>query len=187
MKKLQITKDEVKNNIWTYVIAIIFIISGIFLILKPASTTFSVVYFIGIILIVSGLIKAISGIVNKENLLFPGSYFTSGILNTFVGIILVNNPAGTTKLISKVLGIWLIISATLSIGVLLNNRVNSKLDKEKLVSCILKLIIGIVILTTPIITILFTSLIVGIILIFVGIYLIVDSFKNKSIYKVRVK
>jgi len=49
------------------------------------------------------------------------------------------------------------------------------------------IILGIIVLTTPIITIVFTGVILGIILIVVGIFTIINFHHNDLSYKVKVK
>ena len=56
-----------------------------------------------------------------------------------------------------------------------------------LITSILKLICGILIITTPILTFIFSGLVLGIIFIFIGLGVIFGVKEEDTVYKVRVK
>lgn len=189
MKKIgnEVKKSSTKT-IWSYIIAILCIIGGIYLILEPVGASSNLVFYVGIVLTIVGVLKILSSLINRENFLLPGNFLFSGIINTLFGIILMTNSTTTLKAISIIIGVWLIISAISGIALIFNFQNNKNtISNNILVSYILKLIIGIVLLTTPIITIIFTGWILGIILVLIGIYMIINNFPKKSTYSVKIK
>ncbi len=176
------------KKFWTYVIAILAIIGGIFLILKPEQSTSDIVYYIGLIMLIIGAFKVVASLINKDSIMLPGSFFFGGIINILFGIILMNNSSGVTKTLSIIIGLWLIINAASNLALVLNyKKNNNSIDTTFIVSNILKLILGIIVLTTPIMGVIFTGWVLGIILIIIGVGLIFNSNKTKKTYKVKVK
>lgn len=176
------------KKIWTYIIAILCIIGGVYLIIKPTLSFETLVYYIGLVLLLTGIIKVLASLIIKESFLLPGNYFFGGILNGLFGIILMNNKSTAVNIISTIIGLWLIISGVSGLALILNLKRNKNIiDNNLLITNILKLILGIIVLTTPIITIVFTGWVLGLILILVGIIMIINSFKNNKIYKVKIK
>lgn len=189
MKKIGNNLNELNSKkIWNYIIAILLILGGIYLIFEPVNASSNLVFYIGLILTIIGVFKVLSSIINKENFLLPGNFLFNGILNTLFGIILMTNSTTTLKIISTIIGIWLIISATSGLALLFNLKNNKNtINNNLLVSYILKLIIGIIVLATPIITIILTGWVLGIILVLIGVYMIVNSLSKKSTYSVKIK
>lgn len=176
------------KKIWTYVIAILCILGGVYLIIKPEQSFSNVVYYVGLAILIAGILKIISSLFNKESILMPGNYFFTGVINTLFGIILMSNSHATIKIIPIFVGIWLILSGTSGLAAIINlGRNNNKFNNQDLIINIVKLILGIIVLTTPIISIIFTGWIIGIILVGTGVYLIFNSLKDRKIYKVKVK
>lgn len=176
------------KNIWNYVLGVLFLLGGIVLIFNPNVSFQNLVYYVGLVLLITGLFKVITSVINKESLLLPGNYFFGGILNVLFGIILMVNKAAAVNFIPKVIGFWLIIVSASGLALVLNNkRINNELDKKVLIQNIIKLLFGIIVLTTPIITIVFVGWVLGIILIFVGIGIIYKTYAEKNVYKVKIK
>lgn len=176
------------KKIWTYVIATLCFIGGIFLLVKPEQSTSNIVYYLGLIMLVIGIFKVLSALIDRSNMLLPGSYLFSGILNVLFGIILMNNTSNVTKTISVIIGIWLIINAGSNLALALNYKKNSNIiDTSYIISNALKIILGIIVLTTPIIGVIFTGYFLGIILILIGIAIIYNDYRKKKVYKIKIK
>lgn len=173
------------KKIWTYIIGALCILGGIVLIINPTKSLSSLVYYIGLVILISGVLGIISSIINK-NYISENSYFISGIWNAIFGIILMVNKEATIKLIPTFLGIWLIITSLSNLIVAFINR-NNYIDIKQILTNVAKLILGIVVFTTPIISIIFSGTILGIILIFVGVAIIISCVKITNTYKVKIK
>lgn len=169
------------KQIWNYIIGIICVIGGIYLIINPINSINNIINIIGMILLITGIIKMISSILNKDEIKYV---MPSGMLNIIGGIILIRHPESTINFITTIIGIWFILKTTNELYITINLN---KENKKELVIGILKLLLGIIILITPIITIVFTGYILGIILIVIGIIIIIKNYNKKTIYKVKVK
>ncbi len=173
------------KKIWTIIIGVGLIVLGGFLITKPNQTFESLIYYLGLAILVVGVLKVISGIVNRDNKSYASSSIFNGILNIIFGIILMNTTTLTIKLISVFIGIWLILSAGIQLLYIFN--INSLMPRYNMLTEIVKLIIGIIVLTTPVITTVFSGLVVGIILIIIGVYTLINMKEEEKVYKVKVK
>ena len=172
-------------TIISYITALILIIGGIFFIANPTSTTYTVIHTIGILFIVIGIINILTSIIRKYDILLPGNYLVNGITSLIVGLILSINPESTIKIFATILGVWLLFNGITYLAFSINN--NESLTSTSSIKNIIKIFLGIIILFTPIVTVLFTSYIIGTLLVISGIYMIVDIKKNEKVYKVRVK
>lgn len=176
------------KKIWTYIMAFLCIISGIFLLVRPEQSTSNIIYNIGLIMLIVGICKIISAVFSNNNVLLPGNYFFSGTLNSIFGIILMNNTTGLTKSISVIIGVWLIINSALNLGMIINyKKVSNVIDIKTIILNVLKLILGIIIMTTPIVFVIFTSAFLGIILILIGIAIIYNDNIKGKFYSVKIK
>ncbi len=183
MEKISNLKQN--SNLSTYITALILIIGGIFFIANPTSTTYTVIHTIGILFIVIGIINILTSIIRKYDILLPGNYLVNGITSLIVGLILSINPESTIKIFATILGVWLLFNGITYLAFSINN--NESLTSTSSIKNIIKIFLGIIILFTPIVTVLFTSYIIGTLLVISGIYMIVDIKKNEKVYKVRVK
>lgn len=171
------------KKVWTYIVGILLIVGGVLLFLSPEQTLNNLIYYFGLILLITSIVKILSMLINKL-----GSYFYFGsILNLLFGIILMNNSDMTLRLISIFIGIWLILSASSGLIVILNLKGRNTIDNSLLATNILKLILGIIVLVVPSITSIFTGVLLGIILILIGIYTIFNDKKTTNVYKVKIK
>lgn len=172
------------KKIWTIIIGVGLIVLGIFLITEPNQAFESLIYYLGIAILVVGILKIISGIVNRDIKTYSSSSIYNGILNIIFGVILMNTTSLTIKLISVFIGIWLILSAGIQLLYIFNL---GAIAKYNMLTEIVKLIIGIIVLTTPVITTVFSGLVIGIILIVIGVYTLINIKEEEKIYKVKVK
>ena len=175
------------KKIWNIILGILLILGGAILLVYPEQSFSKLVSFIGIVLLISGVIKIIYAFVNRDLIFLPGDVFMSGFLNTLFGFVLLLNPDTTTTIIPIFIGLWLISTSISSLVLLLNIKSKDYFSQTMLVRDILKLVIGLLVITTPIITVLFTGLFLGLFLIVIGICTIFNTKYEEKIYKVKVK
>ena len=176
---------RLSKKFWTYLIGILLIIGGSYLLFNPKQTFSTLVYYMGLAILIYGLVRLISSIINKATLT-PGSGLSTAIINTIFGIILMKNSEATLKIIPIFISIWLIISASTELAILFKYK-NVHLDASLIVSNLGKLILGLCVFTMPIIPVIFTGWILGVILIIIGIYTVVNYKEKDSVYKVKIK
>lgn len=174
------------KNYKNYIIAILLIIGGIYLVIKPNMTFQNLIFYVGLIMLIVGISKVLVSITSSLSMLMPGSYFLSGGLTALFGLILMLNKSSAVNIVPKIIGAWLIIASLSNIALYLNLNSKTK-DIKELIKNIVILVLGILCLTTPIVTIIFVGSVVGLILIAAGIYMIITTYQNKNVYKVKIK
>lgn len=174
------------KKIWTYIIGILLIVCGAFLIVKPEQSFSTLVYYAGLAILIVGIIRLISTMINKDEINTTDS-FVNGGLNILLGLILMVANDITAKVVSMFIGIWLILKAITTLSAVANYKKSNTIDTHVVATGIIFLILGIIVLTTPIITIIFTGILLGIILIVIGVFTILKYYKNDTTYSVKVK
>ena len=163
---------------------LLLILGGFYLIFSPSNTFSSILYVIGLLLVNYGGIIVVYSLIDKDSLTVFGNVLFSGLINILLGIILMVNKNGTIMMLSRLLGVWLIVKSLFSLSLYYGSNIK---DKKEIITDLVKLVLGILILTTPIISIIFTGTIIGIICVLIGVYNFYDMYTNKSVYKVKIK
>lgn len=163
---------------------LLLILGGFYLIFSPSNTFSSIVYVIGLLLVIYGGIIVVYSLIDKDSLTVFGNVLFSGLINILLGIILMVNKNGTIMMLSRLLGVWLIVKSLFSLLLYYGSNIK---DKKEIITDLVKLVLGIVILTTPIVSIIFTGTVMGIICVIIGVYNFYDMYTNKSVYKVKIK
>lgn len=163
---------------------LLLILGGFYLICSPSNTFSSIVYVIGLLLVIYGGIIVVYSLIDKDSLTVFGNVLFSGLINILLGIILMVNKNGTIMMLSRLLGVWLIVKSLFSLSLYYGSNIK---DKKEIITDLVKLVLGIVILTTPIVSIIFTGTVMGIICVIIGVYNFYDMYSNKSVYKVKIK
>ena len=163
---------------------LLLILGGFYLIFSPSNTFSSIVYVIGLLLVIYGGIIVVYSLIDKDSLTVFGNVLFSGLINILLGIILMVNKNGTIMMLSRLLGVWLIVKSLFSLSLYYGSNIK---DKKEIITDLVKLVLGIVILTTPIVSIIFTGTVMGIICVLIGVYNFYDMYTNKSVDKVKIK
>ena len=163
---------------------LLLILGGFYLIFSPSNTFSSIVYVIGLLLVIYGGIIVVYSLIDKDSLTVFGNVLFSGLINILLGIILMVNKNGTIMMLSRLLGVWLIVKSLFSLSLYYGSNIK---DKKEIITDLVKLVLGIEILTTPIVSIIFTGTVMGIICVIIGVYNFYDMYSNKSVYKVKIK
>ena len=173
-----------KEKVLKIICYLLLILGGFYLIFSPSNTFSSIVYVIGLLLVIYGGIIVVYSLIDKDSLTVFGNVLFSGLINILLGIILMVNKNGTIMMLSRLLGVWLIVKSLFSLSLYYGSNIK---DKKEIITDLVKLVLGILILTTPIISIIFTGTIIGIICVLIGVYNFYDMYTNKSVYKVKIK
>ena len=163
---------------------LLLILGGFYLIFSQSNKFSSIVYVIGLLLVIYGGIIVVYSLIDKDSLTVFGNVLFSGLINILLGIILMVNKNGTIMMLSRLLGVWLIVKSLFSLSLYYGSNIK---DKKEIITDLVKLVLGIVILTTPIVSIIFTGTVMGIICVLIGVYNFYDMYTNKSVYKVKIK
>ena len=173
------------KRIWTYLIGILCVIGGILFICNPNDSQSTLVFYFGLMIILTGILRIVLSIVIKSYFL-PGSGFISGVWNILFGILLMANSSSAVEMIPLFLGLWLLVSAISNIISIYNFR-RIYIDYWFLTKAILKLVLSILIFTAPDVSIILSGTVLGIALIVIGIITIISYKDDDNVYSVKVK
>lgn len=169
------------KKVSSYIFGALLIVFGLIFILSPESAFETIVLIAGISLIVYGGLKILLALKSDNPY---ASYTVAGsIFSIIFGIILIGNQNAAIKVIPILLGIWLLISGITTLLFLL--KTNS--DRKLIIRPVLKIIVGAIAFLLPVIPIIATGIVLGVILILSGITTIMNIKDEEVIYKVKVK
>lgn len=168
-----------KKNTITYVLGALLIAFGVIFILTPSTAFKSIASAIAIVIILLSVVSIITALNEKNKTPY---FLTTPILGIIFGIIILANKDSAIKIIPILLGIYLLVTSISTLLMIDNNK-----NKELMFKTIVKLILGIIFILTPIVPIVITGIIIGIFLVLTGITTITDVKDNEIVYKVKVK
>ena len=146
MKNLEVRIG--KMNKTSIIFSIIFILLGVFLILRPGDALHFVSYAVGIIFLIWGLISMTKFFSNKNSESYLELDFIIGAFVFIFGIIILIRPNTIASIIPLIFGIWFLINGVtkLSYSITLF-RENRKISS--LIVSILIVICGVVLIFNP--------------------------------------
>jgi len=170
-------EDSISKN-WYMVLlkGIIMILLGILIFMSPADALLTYAIWIGIGFSIAGVIRIIQGFSAKGTLDSWGWLVLEGVLDLFVGFILMAHPALTASILPFLIGFW---AAFYGLFLIVDAFSGTGSMGMKLIAGILILILGTMILFNPIAAGMTVAVWIGIILLFVGIYNVIISFSLK--------
>lgn len=180
-------KNKFKSMYRTSVIfSIVLFLVGLFLLLKPETTLHAISYFIGLVLIIWGVIPIISFFSNKETQKYLEFSFICGVFSLIFGIIVMINPNIIGSIIPLLIGIWMMINGVTKLyySLTLNK------ENDATVSIILSIVIllcGLVLIFNPFGGAVVLTKIIGISVIIYSVIDLVECYTLKKTAKVFTK
>lgn len=176
-------KERNPKGWWLYlVIGIIAIGVGVFLVCRPDITVALIRIIAAVFFIITGIIGIVSSIKNKK---FIKGWLVALILSiaiTVLGIVILCVPSFTQSLLYIIVGIGFFIEGVKMIidAVALKATMKSKGWVANLVLGIVVAIVAIVMIISPNVAYLIISILIAVVLVAVGAFAIVTSFKLKK-------
>lgn len=167
------------NKILSWVCGIILIILGLLFIVSPKGMFESIVLITGVVIIGLSVISIIFSLDNKTSSYFLGT----SILGLILGIVLLYNRDSAIKMIPILLGIYLLITGITKIVML--SKTNAKYNI--IFPSVIRVVLGSICLFTPIIPIVITGIIIGVLLTIAGINILTNIKTDDIVYKIKVK
>ena len=135
-------------NKTSIVFSIIFILLGLFLILKPAEALHLVSYAIGIILLIWGLFSIVKFFTKKNSQSYLEFSFIVGMFVFIFGVIILIKPNTIANIIPLLLGIWMLINGVIKLSYsLMVNKINPSISS--IIVSALIIICGIILIFNP--------------------------------------
>ena len=152
--------------------------------MKPETTLHAISYFVGIVLIIWGIIPVISFFSNKEKENYLEFSFICGVFALIFGIIVMLNPNIIGSIIPLLTGIWMIINGITKLFYAMNINKESNATTSIIISLII-LVCGLLLVFNPFGGAVMLTKLIGI---FIIVYSILDLLEcytlNKTVKKV---
>lgn len=183
MKNLKDSSNKIAKNWWlSILIGLLAIALGIVFIAKPLNSLLTLALLFAWGFIFSGVLETAFSISNRKNLIGWGWNLASGLIDIFIGIVLLSAPELTVILMIYLVGFWIMFRSMWSIG--------SSIEVQKsgikgwgwlLIASILGVIFSIIFIISPAFGGTFIVSLASISFIIYGIFRIYLGFILKSI------
>ena len=172
------------QKLWWFTLlrGIILVILAFFVFRHPANALLGVAIYIGISLLITGILQTGASIGFRDSFPNWGWILAGGLLDIVFGFVLLSNPALTAASLPFVIGFWIIVSGIMSFA----DAFQSKKEEAPLwwlglLSGVLSVVIGYMIMSNLLFGALTITTWMGIGFAIVGIVNIVIGFKLKSL------
>ena len=172
------------QKLWWFTLlrGIILVILAFFVFRHPANALLGVAIYIGISLLITGILQTGASIGFRDSFPNWGWILAGGLLDIVFGFVLLSNPALTAASLPFVIGFWIIVSGIMSFA----DSFQSKKEEAPLwwlglLSGVLSVVIGYMIMSNLLFGALTITTWMGIGFAIVGIVNIVIGFKLKSL------
>ncbi len=135
-------------NKTSIIFSIIFMLLGLFLILKPEDAIHLVSYALGMILLIWGLVSIVKFFSNKESQNYLEFSFIVGVFVFIFGVIILIKPNTIANIIPLLLGIWMLINGVTKLSYSLSINRNNPAPGSIIVSGLI-IICGILLIFNP--------------------------------------
>ncbi len=161
--------------------SIIFIVIGLFLIIKPATTLSLISYVLGLVILVNGIITLIRYYSSREKSNLFDFGLILGIVEVVIAVIFISKPTAIASIIPLILGIWILVNGIFKLQFALNLKISK--NDSWIYSCViasLSILLGLVLILNPfegavVITQIIGGFLVG--------YAILDFLQSRTIKK----
>ena len=160
---------------------LVFIIVGLFLIVRPATTLSLVSYILGLVLLVKGIISLIKYYTNKKaNNLFNFG-LVLGIIEIVIAVIFISKPSLVASIIPLIIGVWILVNGIFKLQFAINlKNINKSPSIYNLVVACVSILFGLILILNPFDgAVIFTQIIGA----FLVVYAIVDFLQSRHIKK----
>ena len=104
------------NKLWwvTMLRGIVFVLLAFFIFRHPVNALIGVAIYIGIVLLITGILQTAVSVGVKDTLPNWGWVLAGGLIDIVFGFVLLSNPVLTASTLPFVVGFWIIVSGIMS-------------------------------------------------------------------------
>lgn len=137
-----------KMSITSIIFSLLFIVAGVFLLLKPETAINIVCYVLGLILISWGVVSIIQFFSDKDSTSYLSISFIFGAFVFIFGLIILIKPSIIASIIPLLLGVWMVINGVTKLSYSLSIYKESK-KILPIIGALLIVIFGITLIFNP--------------------------------------
>lgn len=137
-----------KMSITSIIFSLLFIFTGIFLLLKPETAINIVCYVLGVILVLWGVVSIIQFFSDKNSTNYLSLSFIFGAFVFIFGIIILIKPSIIASIVPLLLGVWMVINGVTKLSYSLSiYKINKNIFS--IIGSILIILFGITLIFNP--------------------------------------
>ena len=137
-----------KMSLTSIVFSLLFIVTGIFLLLKPETAINIVCYVLGVILVLWGVVSVIQFFSDKNSTSYLSLSFIFGAFVFIFGIIILIKPSIIASIVPLLLGVWMVINGVTNLSYSLSIYKETK-NIFSIIGALLIVIFGITLIFNP--------------------------------------
>ena len=137
-----------KMSITSIVFSLLFIVTGIFLLLRPETAINVVCYVIGVILVLWGVVSIIQFFSDKNSTNYLSLSFIFGSFVFIFGIIILIKPAIVASIVPLLIGVWMVINGVTKLSYSLSIYKFSK-NMLSVIGSIFIIVFGVTLIFNP--------------------------------------
>lgn len=137
-----------KMSITSIIFSLIFIFTGIFLLLKPETAINIVCYVLGVILVLWGVVSIIQFFSDKNSTNYLSISFIFGAFVFIFGIIILIKPSIIASIVPLLLGVWMVINGVTKLSYSLSLYKTNK-NILSVIGSILIIVFGVTLIFNP--------------------------------------
>lgn len=176
-----------KMNITSIIFSVLFILIGLFLIIKPEGAIHVVAYALGIMLLVWGIVSMIQFFSKKNSQNYLEFSFILGMLVFIFGIIILIKPDTIASIIPLLLGVWMISNGVTKLSYALTINKENNATASIIVSGLI-VILGIFLIFNPFAGAKTITQIIGVLMIIYSVLDLIECiFIKKTVSSVKIE
>lgn len=137
-----------KMSITSIIFSLLFIFTGIFLLLKPETAINIVCYVLGVILVLWGVVSIIQFFSDKNSTNYLSISFIFGAFVFIFGIIILIKPSIIASIVPLLLGVWMVINGVTKLSYSLSLYKTNK-NILSVIGSILIIVFGVTLIFNP--------------------------------------
>ena len=111
-----ISRGTTSHRIWSFVVAVLYVIAGVWLIVNPVSGTITLTWVLAIFFLVIGIFRILAGIAARGKVPNAGWTIVNGVLAVLIALLVIGNlPSSAAWAIGLLVGIQLLFDGIMMI------------------------------------------------------------------------
>lgn len=170
----QISVRVKKMSITSVIFSLLFIVTGVFLLLKPETAINVVCYVLGVLLVLWGVVSIIQFFSDKNSTNYLSMNFVFGAFVFIFGIIILIKPSIVASIVPLLLGVWMVINGVTKLSYALSIFKETK-NMLSIIVSIFIIVFGVTLIFNPFEGAKGLTQIIGIALIFYSVLDLAES------------
>ncbi|MDD5507506.1 MAG: DUF308 domain-containing protein [Bacteroidales bacterium] len=174
-------KTQLSKSWWFLLIkGLLFIFFGGMLTFYPRETPQKMIFLLGLIILLGGLIILGLSLLNKKENKGWGGLMTFAVIDIALGLFIIVTPNLALKIVTLLIGIWALLVGIYQLWAYFTAPKENRKGSMALYIGLLAVIVGLIMVINPIPATIFMTIIIGILSIIVGFMLVGTSFKVRK-------